>query len=355
MAALLSEMIWLVVVPFLIQVSNAETCHSDLSSAGAVASSVLQRGKTAWTGGLLQHMHSSMDRLSGLMPALNHSKWTLSKSQCKCQADLPLSHAPTGSTAHDSTMAQDLPPCLENSTPVEAVFAYNMWREDKCFLSDSSTAQDPACIAAEAGSSSVHHGNRQIYVLGDSKSVPLYRSLRMATNLPLMHTARQAGYVKEGFQQDKHLVNQALRSGDVLMFAVCSYHYDSALLQDVHRFATQNNLTLVVYVDAPSFESHARDCVHSAGSNGTAGCTTSLEKYRKQLKPTRDAIKAIEHLSGVLVIDMFEDLFCSSGQCEIMVPGTDMPAFFDHQHLCQYGIEYIAPFLCSKLRELAIY
>lgn len=296
-----------------------------------------------------------MDRLSGLVPALSQSKWTLSKSQCKCQADLPLSHAPTGSTAHDSTMAQDLPPCLENSTPVEAVFAYNMWREDKCFLSDSSTAQDPACIAAEAGSSSVHHGNRQIYVLGDSKSVPLYGSLRMATDLPHMHTARQSRYVKEGFQQDKHLVNQALRSGDVLMFAVCSYHYDSALLQDVHRFATQNNLTLVVYVDAPSFESHARDCVHSAGSNGTAGCTTSLEKYRKQLKPTRDAIKAIEHLSGVLVIDMFEDLFCSSGQCEIMVPGTDKPAFWDHMHLGQYGIEYVAPFLCSKLRELSIY
>jgi len=153
------------------------------------------------------------------------------------------------------------------------------------------------------------------------------------------------------FSQFRTHLSSIVKSGDILLF-VEEYMENDAWntawkdrVMEAKLLADQTQAKLLVVTDLHNVGSNPQRCVLMRSSCQGPAPTSQAASYRNT------AIQLAQQ--GVLVFDAYP-LMCAGTTCNLYVPGTQVPAFFDTHHLNRNGEQYMAPFLCSFLERHGI-
>lgn len=144
-------------------------------------------------------------------------------------------------------------------------------------------------------------------------------------------------------------LSSIVKKGDILVF-VEEYMENDAWntawadrVREAKQLADQAQAKLVLVTDMHNTASMPQQCFLMHSSCQGPAPTSQAASYRNT---------AIHQFAqqGVLTFDAYS-LMCAGTTCDMYVPGTQVPAFFDTHHLNRNGEQYMAPFLCSFLQS----
>lgn len=163
----------------------------------------------------------------------------------------------------------------------------------------------------------------------------------------------------------KEAVMGYLRPGDVLAIAMMSDRDGESYITTYSSFllewkaaAEAEGASFVVFGDNHAFIRYRNGKrVFSPSAHVPANCGSALlsEEVHNVCFPSRDtvvnapiavALRELRQRWNMLVFEVAH-LFCDATSCSPFIPGTDVMAYHDTNHLNKYGETYLAPFVCS--------
>ena len=339
---------------------------------------------------------------------LGTSPWTslISMSQspaCECRACVRTWHMPPGASA--ASNASDC--CFEPPSAPEHLAdpCFPMWVYGYGAAAIRELVSQ--CLTPNRSAPS----RRALFLVGDShaydKAEALRRALGDEATLVALGTFFGCGYSPHSFHADairlhsrpklpasavadcdrfNEEINRALREqlrpGDVVAVATGLVRYQSlrlkpgnlaaevaqqALHQERYLKALHANITsprgtkLLLIGDQPQLRDWSsgkdtrRTCLPSGlSSGGLSPCGIDWQSALSDSSLVRQAYQRLVMEEGIFLFDTL-GLFCGAdGVCGPFIPGTDIVAYSDYNHLTPAGADYSAPFWCAFFRNSGI-
>jgi len=228
------------------------------------------------------------------------------------------------------------------------------------------------------------HGERLLFLVGDSHIAHLLTAFRaiMAHSFTIRFLASICGFAPKSAEQsypptapywdiicrDFHeyemwVLEEAAQPGDVVAISNIAAKLPAgdaandfgSLVQRMRRLGSAN-VTVLVLEDTPYLPKWGSSCVPTVlNPKASEGCELKKNRSEAYVQPARSVLSSLaQNHSDVIFFD-YHDLFCDNRTCGAMIPGTHTLGILDNHHMTEYGAAYVAPFLCSKIKDSGVF
>jgi hypothetical protein len=267
------------------------------------------------------------------------------QSRCACtkRTELASAHVPG-----QATMVAGKPFCVQKPGEIEA---------DAMFY-----RQTPECFGVRNKVSDClpYNNARTLYLIGDCHAfINTQPGLRSAVSLPFYFYGSNLPMIEETdvFQATIDRLRVVLKPNDLVIFSEILTSDDSksqSTEKQLDSFKSRLTMTvalcaekhaqMVIMGDTPALHTPAPLC-RLPGKN----CSSTEASVLSKQKAKRDILASVQQSSPSIKWFDYLPFLCSNGVCDQFIPGTNIEAFHDDDHLNKKGAQYLWPFMCEWL------
>lgn len=205
-----------------------------------------------------------------------------------------------------------------------------------------------------------HNSARTLYLIGDCHAfINTQPGLRSAVSLPFYFYGNNLPLNEDTnvFQAVIDRLRVVLKPNDLVIFSEILTSDDSqspSTQKQLNSFKSRLTRTvalcdekhahMVIMGDSPALHTPAVLC-RLAGKN----CSSTEANVLSKQKAKRDILASVLQSSPSIKWFDYLPFFCSNGVCDQFIPGTNIEAFHDDDHLNKKGAQYLWPFMCEWL------
>jgi len=288
--------------------------------------------------------HLNLSRLARKALHLDQQAAAL-QSRCTCtkRTELASAHVPG-----QATLVAGKPFCVKKPGEIESdTLFYRQTAE--CFGFQDKVSE---CLP--------HNSARTLYLIGDCHAfINTQPGLRKAASLPLYFYGNNLPENENTniFQTVIDRLRVVLKPNDLVVFTEILTSDDSqspstpkqldsfkSRLTRTVSLCAEKHAQLVIMGDTPALHTQAALC-KLPGKN----CSSTEANILSKQKAKREILASVLQSSPSTKWFDYQPLFCANGVCDQFIPGTNIEAYADDDHLNKKGAQYLWPFMCEWL------